>query len=766
MTESQVVDLRLLPLACAIWIGCAVGLHIATPVVAAGLLAGALLVACRFRQARLLCAGLVLGAVVAALRLLAADPSQVADLVRNAGMVDVTAVVGIEPQLLDQRGYGGLSTERSWQARATLIRVVAGGQDMRTSIPVTLRWRTAARGVEVGTTVRGRAILHPDDVRRRSAYRIAFRGPLAIAMPASRGSRTTNRIRHGLADVARAHDPTARAGATLLPGLVVGDTSAQSRALADDLRTSGLSHLTAVSGANVAIVLGAVLWLLQRTRIRRLHRYLLLTGVLLLFVAVVQPQPSVMRAAVMGGIALYALATGATKQSSAALWLSAIMLLVIDPFMSWQYGFGLSVAATAGLIVLQPMLAERLPTNRLLNVVLVTVAAQIATLPLLLVMGAAPTWLSVPANVLAEPLVAPATVSGFVATVFASVALLPIPVLAPTLHWLAGIVAVPGVLMCDAIAWIARVGSNSALAVSPFASPGSTVVSVLLLITLWRMRHRRRMVASLLAVSLVLSTCGSPHRWPPNDWWYVMCDVGQGDATVVRTGVHSAIVIDAGPDARAVRRCLRSLRISTVDALVLTHFHADHVEGVAGVVAQAEVRSVMASPLHDPLIEYQRVTGMVRQPIRPLVRGDRFEVGAVHVDIVWPEPTQMSGDPNNGSVVLMIRTPQGSVLVTGDADADAQAHMPVVRTDVLKVPHHGSRYQDSDYLAALRPGLALVSVGAGNDYGHPAPSTVSLLRAHGTPVLRTDVVGGIAVVTRGHTVSVAVERTWHGRLPT
>lgn len=754
----MILDLRLLPVAAAVWLGCIAGLHIATWWIPLLLCACALLSCWKRPQFHLAGVAVIVGTAFAALRVLAADPQLVADEVGNAGALRFTAVVNTEPQLLEQAGFGGLNTEQSWQSHATLTQLQTATRAFGTSIPVTVRWRSADGLIEVGSAVSGSAVFHPDDVKRRSTYRLAVRGSLAVTRRTSRGSLIISRIRHSLADATGAHDVNARPGATLLPGLVLGDTSAQSRELADDLRTSGLSHLTAVSGANVAIVLGAVLWLLQRTRLRRGTRYFLLGGLLGLFVAVVQPQPSVMRAAVMGAIALFALATGATKQSAAALWLSVVVVLLIDPFMAWQYGFGLSVAATAGLIVLQPLMAERLPRNRVLDALIVTIAAQIATLPLLLVMGVAPTWASIPANVFAEPLVGPATISGFVASVIAACSLLPIPLLSPVLHALAAATSWPGVVLGDAIAWIARTGADSELAVSPFASWRSGALFVVVCLAAWRLRRRRSLVVAVTATYFLLSTCAPAHRWPPSDWWYAMCDVGQGDATVVRTGPASAIVVDAGPDSGEMRRCMRALDITSVDVLVLTHFHADHVEGVAGVVAYARVHAVLASPLHDPLLEYQRVAAAVRQPIRDLVRGERFHVRNVHVEVLWPDPTQLTGDPNNASVVMRISTPEGSVLITGDADPAAQAQLPPMHVDILKVPHHGSRYQDPQYLVALHPAVALISVGTGNDYGHPAPTTVSLLQAAGVRVLRTDRVGGIAAVTRGKRLAVAAQR--------
>lgn len=754
------IDLRLLPIAAATWLGCAVGLHTG---IGLGLLVlfaiAAITVAVR-PATTFVCAVIIVASIVAAFRVAAADPAAVAALVRNAGSVHFTAVVNGEPIRREQRGFGGLAVEPVWQSQVTLIGVVSRGERVHASVPAVMRWHDGDVMPEVGAVVSGEALLHPDDPVARSTYRIAVRGPLVLERETTRGSRWTSNIRNSLAGIVHANAPHARDGAVLLPGLVLGDTRAQPTELVDALRTSGLSHLTAVSGANVAIVLGAVLWLLQRTRLRRRFRFAALFAVLVLFVAVVQPQPSVMRAAIMGAIALYALATGAAKQSASALWLSVVLLLLVDPFMAWQFGFGLSVAATAGLIVLQPWMSERLPSNRWLQALLVTVAAQIATLPLLLLMGKPPTWTSIPANVLAEPLVAPATICGFIATALAAVALLGIPVLSPVLEAVASLVALPGVLVCDVIAFIARRGADSVLAVSPFATVTSTLVFVAVLIILWRLR-RHRLLGLLGAGLYVAATACAPtvlHRWPPDDWWFAMCDVGQGDASVLRTGPTDAVVIDAGPDPRAMRTCLRALGVRRIPVFVVTHFHADHVEGAAGVVAQAEVQRVLSTPLHQPLIEYQRTRAAVPVTFADVQRGDRFRVGDAEFEVLWPDPAAMSGEPNNSSLVIRASTPHGVVLLTGDADADAQSRIPAQSADLLKVPHHGSRYQFPAFLGAVRPSLALISVGDGNDYGHPAQSTVGLLRSGGVPVLRTDRVGGIAVVGSGTAMAFAVQR--------
>jgi competence protein ComEC len=234
-----------------------------------------------------------------------------------------------------------------------------------------------------------------------------------------------------------------------------------------------------------------------------------------------------------------------------------------------------------------------------------------------------------------------------------------------------------------------------------------------------------------------------------------MCDVGQGDASVIRVSAHSGVVVDAGPDPRALRRCLNRLGVRHIDALILTHFHADHVEGV---MALSDVERILVSPQREPLIEYERVHAHFGTDFDVIQRGDRVTIGDLTLDVVWPDARNLSGDPNTDSVMMLLHGPNGTVLLGADTDVAAQRHFRPPRAAVMKVPHHGSRYQDPTFLTAVGAGVALVSVGAGNDYGHPAADTVSVLRSGGSRVLRTDEVGSIALVTRNGRLSVVSER--------
>lgn len=753
------LDLRLLPVAFTLWLGAAVGLHTRLgawflPVTVACAVS---MVVCWARRSpsAVWVAAVLLGVVLAALRADAASPAAVSEAIADAGIVTFVAVIDTEPQELERKGFGGLSVEPVMQARATLVTVILDEVQWHASLPVTLQWQPDGLRHAVGERVRGRSIPRTADVATRSAYWIRVQGRLEVEQRETRGAWFASRIREGLARATRAEQGSD--GDALLPGLVLGDTRAQSAQLVDDLRLSGLSHLTAVSGANLAIVLGALLWALRRTRVATRTRYMILFATIGAFVVVVQPQPSVVRAAMMGGISVFALASGARRSSASTLWLSVVFLLIVDPFLAWQWGFALSVAATAGLILLGPILVEACADRRLGSVLAITLSAQLATFPLLLAMGRPPTWLSIPANLLCEPLVAPATVSGFLAAVIAAVAIVPNATIAAWALELASLVAWPGARFADVIAWIAHRGVETPLAVAPITTLWSFLVVVVATWLLLRLGLRRRTLVLLVVAAVLFTSClpTGLQRWPQRDWWYAMCDVGQGDSTVVNLGAGSAIVIDVGPDPALERRCLRTLGVHRVSALIFTHFHADHVEGLAGVLQQAEISEVFSTPIHEPQVEWRRVTEQLGRSPTGLQQGDELNLGSTHIRVLWPVVADTTGDPNNASLVLDIERRGAHLLVTGDVDPAGQAalQLPVSRYAVLKVPHHASRFQDPQFVQRVSPALALVSVGAGNDYGHPASDTLEAYLAFGVRVLRTDIEGAIAVSLRAGRLS-------------
>jgi competence protein ComEC len=266
---------------------------------------------------------------------------------------------------------------------------------------------------------------------------------------------------------------------------------------------------------------------------------------------------------------------------------------------------------------------------------------------------------------------------------------------------------------------------------------------------------RRRPVALAAAVVLGLSLLRPPAvaGWPPRGWLVVACDVGQGDALAVAAGPGAAIVIDTGPDPVSVQRCLDRLAIRQVPLVVLSHHHADHVDGLPGVVAGRTVDAVLVSPLAEPADRAAAVRAWAAEadvPVLVAAPPGRAVVSGVEVEVLWPRRLVAEGSaPNQASVVLLVRVGGTSVLLTGDIEPAAQralAARGITDVDVLKVPHHGSAAQDVGVLLAARAEVALVSAGVDNPYGHPDPGLLAVLARTGAVVGRTDEDGDLAVV--------------------
>ncbi|MFE5395611.1 ComEC/Rec2 family competence protein [Streptomyces sp. NPDC056568] len=611
------------------------------------------------------------------------------------------------------------------------------------------------------------------------------KAPEVVAEP-SGAQRLAGRLREGLREATEGLPEDARA---LLPGLVVGDTSRITPELEEAFKETDLAHTLAVSGANFTIVLALLLGppgLAQRSERRGLAPRLgislrttaLLGGVLALgFVVVCRPDPSVLRAAACGAVALLALATGRRRSLLPALATAVLLLVLYDPWLARSYGFLLSVLATGALLTIAPRwsaaLRRRRVPPRLAEALAAAGAAQALCAPVVAVLSARVSLVAVPCNLLVEFAVAPATVLGFAALATAPVAM---PV-ARGLAWC-------GSWPAEWIAGIARTGA--ALPGAGVDWPGSwTGAALLALATVGVLLVGRRLLrhpwwCGVCAVLLMLVVVRPPPLarvitgWPPPDWRMVMCDVGQGDAMVLAAGEGTGVVVDAGPDPAPVDRCLRSLGITRVPLVVLTHFHADHVAGLAGVLRGRAVGAIATTALEEPAEQAESVRRQAaarRIPMRHAAAGQQRRAGPLSWQVVWPpapSPSAAPGsvtsavEPNDASVTLLVRTAGLRLLLLGDLEPPAQqelASSPVAAAlagvDVLKVAHHGSAHQDPGLMRKVAPRLALISCGADNTYGHPAPATVAALRARGTMVLRTDRDGALAVTGTGAALRVA-----------
>lgn len=616
-----------------------------------------------------------------------------------------------------------------------------------------------------GTLVRLDTRLRPvffaklDAQGRAAAHRLIRRGVAARAFVRPDGLERIGTVANPIARIASAGRAGVRRAAEHLPererglllGIVVGDVSLLDPEVELDFKATGLTHLVAVSGANVAMALALVTALLRLLRAGRRTTVAVLAFSVLCFMAVTRFEPSVLRAGTMAGIALGGVAVGARREAVTALAAATVLLLVYDPFLIFSIGFQLSVLATTGILILTPRLAAHLPPGPFGTAAAVTLGAQLAVAPLIVLFFRQLSLIALAANLIVAPMVAPATTIGMVAALL-GLAWAPLSALAvaagPPLAWMR---------------WMAHALAQLPLAsvATPGGALGLLLVAALTALALAAARGARPARAAPILLSLaLLTTAGVWARAagpaPLGGLIVTMLDVGQGDAFLVRSNDRT-MLIDGGPDGRTLLRALRAERVARIDLLVLTHPHEDHVAGLAVAAQRLPVARVLDPFIEADLLTYQRfLTTIARRDIpRDRARaGMTYRLGAAAVDVLWPRSEHLQGteeDVNNNSIVLRVRYGSQAVLFAGETQEEAQqellARESALRADVLKVSHHGSARMLPSFYAATRARVALIPVGT-NQFGHPALTTLAALR--GMRVLRTDRSGTVSVSLNGH----------------
>jgi competence protein ComEC len=605
--------------------------------------------------------------------------------------------------------------------------------------------------------------------------------------------------------------------AGLAAGIVIGLRDRVDRALAADFTTVGASHIVAISGWNIAIVAASVAALAGSWARRR--RALLTAVAIVTYVAFAGASPSVVRAAAMAGVVLLARESGRAGRAAAALGWAAVLLLLVDPSLVGDAGFQLSTLATAGILAWATPLNEGLRRKApgwlpawLIECLAVSLAAQAATLPVVLLVFGRLAIISPIVNLAVVPIVAPAMAAAALALLGGLAAMAGAPAV------LATILGLPGWFLLAVIVGVVQAAARLPFASATLEPPLNIVAAALaaavpaaVLIARSRrsvasartravstegpppqagragqttpgrqMRHARahragrseRVVAIAVTASLIAVVVAVAHR-PDGTTRITVLDVGQGDSILVEGGRGGRLLVDGGPDPdRLLIELDRRLPPwdRRLDALILTHPHEDHVAGLALLLSRYRVGRVYETGMRGPGPGYAAWARALALPNAPpdgrLATGDRLAVDDLHLRVLWPDPGKVPLEPPNGgraindvSVVLLGEVAGRRILLTGDVEDDvdpllvARGLPPI---DVLKVAHHGSRTASTPaFLDVVKPAVAIVSAGAGNPYGHPARSTLERLATTGARVLRTDTDGSVEIAIGAAGIRVA-----------
>jgi competence protein ComEC len=566
--------------------------------------------------------------------------------------------------------------------------------------------------------------------------------------------------------------------AALARGFVVGEEEGLDSETREDFRHAGLSHLLAVSGQNVALLALLAMPVLAALGMPLRSRLVWVLGLIVVYVPLAGAGPSIQRAGIMGALSVVATLAGRRASRLYALAVAALALLVLEPGIAADIGWQLSFAAVLGILLLaaplRAAIAARIGARgwrrALAEGAAMTIAATLATAPLIAFHFEAISTTTLFANLLALPAVAPAMWLGMLAAAAGQVPGIPV-------EWLNAVNALLLAYIAQVAAWCGRpswaylhvwLGVGGLLA--SYIAIAATAVLALRLGRIRRLRHLRRRNAAdgpetsamgtfqahrlglRVALGLAAGVAALGLAWgysapdggaapgPPGGLRVSVLDVGQGDAILLQPRGAPAVLVDGGPPGDGLAAKLRAAGVDRLGAAIVTHDQSDHAGGIRELLGSMPIGRLLYAVLKRSTLAEVNAAGI---PTGRLTRGGELRAGRLRLEVLWPPAELLVGphgdeDPNLLAIVLLARWRSFSMLLTADAEAEATPLDPGP-IDVLKVAHHGS---DDAGLAALldrtRPRLAVISVGAGNPFGHPTPTTLATLAAHGIRTLRTD----------------------------
>ncbi len=554
--------------------------------------------------------------------------------------------------------------------------------------------------------------------------------------------------------------PAEQAG--LLKGLVIGERSGLSEDVKQNFNDSGLTHILCVSGANVAYIAGACIFLLGILKVGQPYSNLITMAVLVLFVLITGSSPPVVRAGIMGIMLLSAGVFGRKSDALNSISAACLAILLFNPLCIYDIGFQLSFAGTTGIVLFYKTLVNSLSfLPRIINEVLsVSLAAQFAVNPIVAFYFNKISLVAIITNIVVVPVTGIVTIIGFIMSLAGQVSI-----------FISQLLGGLNYFFLSFMLWVSEVSSNLPYACVQVITPSLLFILLYYSVLYVLLRYIpfkkpgplfSKLFYTATAVVLIFSLISYSL---PRPLQITFLDIGQGDCAVIKTPSGKTCLIDGGgtfpgsmgnsDPAKTIIPFLLDSGSSSVDLAILSHPHGDHIQGLIHVVKKLRVKRLILGPQFQPNMDLDNLIKLCSQretEIYYVSKGDLFNIDHVQFQTLHPAESNIFDSDsalNNNSLVLRLIYKNTSILFTGDIESDAEKHILgstfLLDSDILKVAHHGSRNSSSqDFLKTVSPSVCVVSTGR-NSFGHPSQETINRIESSGSRLYRTDLDGGISI---------------------
>lgn len=535
---------------------------------------------------------------------------------------------------------------------------------------------------------------------------------------------------------------------SILIGMIIGDTSETSEEVENDFKISGISHLLAVSGSNVAYIILAIKFLLNKFTSRSVSNILTILFIVL-FVLISGGSASVVRAAMMAIIAIVSELVSRKSNTLASIATSALVILIYNPFVIYDIGFVLSFCGTIGIVLLNSKISSYLNSkikSKILKMFIdtfsVTMSAQIILLPIMWRAFNTISIISLLSNLIVVPLTGVITILG-IAIYFVGLIYMPVArILSYSIYVLIEFVI-------NVASFCAKISFSQIILPTP--SWLFIIIYYMVIYKIFVDSERNKsaciMISMLIVAQIIIGIL-------PNLCTHInMIDVGQGDCIYMETINKKRILIDGGGSENSDYDVGENVLVpyvldkgtKTIDCIILTHAHEDHIEGLISVVEKLKVNQIIVGPQPTNEFLYEKLLIVAAEnnvPIKTASKGDKFYIDNVEFEVMHPENNiKFKDDLNNNSLVIKIKVDEITLLITGDIEK--QAEMLIINenisANILKVAHHGSNTSTSEeFINKVSPQVALIGVGENNNFGHPAENVIERLNKIACNIFRTD----------------------------